>query len=109
MTKTMVVINEQHSLLEEQQGIIDNFQNVEFYKVPATGMTAGDMIYQSMRFVNDNVVFVSPVPYMLGLLAHNCTGEVYVMHNDNREKKELPNGKVISVVAKTGWVCLKVN
>jgi hypothetical protein len=26
-----------------------------------------------------------------------------VFHNDRREKKELPNGKVIMTVAKEGW------
>ena len=25
------------------------------------------------------------------------------LHNDRREKKELPNGKVIMAVAQTGW------
>jgi hypothetical protein len=27
----------------------------------------------------------------------------WVFSNDTREKKELPDGKVISVLAKTGW------
>jgi hypothetical protein len=30
--------------------------------------------------------------------------EFFVLHNDRREKKELPNGKVIMTVAKEGWM-----
>ena len=29
--------------------------------------------------------------------------QVLVFHNDKRQKRELPNGKIISVVAETGW------
>jgi len=29
---------------------------------------------------------------------------VHIFHNDNREKKELPNGKIIHTVAQKGWV-----
>lgn len=29
--------------------------------------------------------------------------KVLIFHNDNREKKELPGGKVVSVVSQTGW------
>ena len=73
-----------------------------------------DFLYQN----TDIVIFASPVPYMLmrlSDLAAQCidpnTGtkayaleRVYVFHNDNREKKELPNGKIIQTVASTGWI-----
>jgi hypothetical protein len=60
------------------------------------------------------VVFVSPIPALLLILAQR-DGErfgsgandglscVQVFHNNKREKKELPNGKIISVTATEGW------
>ena len=29
---------------------------------------------------------------------------VSVFHNDNRVAKELPNGKIVHVIAETGWI-----
>jgi len=54
------------------------------------------------------VVFASPIPYLIKLLSRqlNFTIDeglkhaynVLIFHNDKREKKELPNGKVIMTV-----------
>jgi hypothetical protein len=50
------------------------------------------------------VVFVSPIPAMIKrLVATKGADEVLIFCNDKREKKELPNGKVIYVVAQDGW------
>ena len=63
------------------------------------------------------VVFASPIPFMLKYLAkrsiraeylgdHAEESELYkvlVFHNDKREKKELPDGRIIQTVAATGW------
>ena len=72
----------------------------------------------------ETVIFVSPVPLMIkaaaadaacsharqddhgGLLPPAVNVNItkcLVMSNDRREKKELPNGKVISVVSQEGW------
>jgi uncharacterized protein (DUF111 family) len=48
---------------------------------------------------DQKVIFVSPIPALMKLMRH-----WKVFHNDNREKKELPNGKIIMTVAKKGWV-----
>jgi len=101
--KTIVIINEQHSLLPEQEKIISFFIQMETMKVPASGWT----IEEQKKIVNDwnpndIAIFVSPVPVLLALLA-NKLPTVGVFANDKREKKELPNGKIISVTAKTGW------
>lgn len=62
-----------------------------------------------------HVVFVSPIPYMMIQLTRkeyyiptleyvDQTGMfIKTFHNDNRDKKELPNGKIIYTVAKEGW------
>ncbi|HKL47951.1 MAG TPA: hypothetical protein VJ878_04705, partial [Candidatus Izemoplasmatales bacterium] len=60
-----------------------------------------------------NVVFVSPIQGMILDLATRSQQEAsecgklslrpWVFSNDTREKIELPNGEVISVLAKTGW------
>ena len=48
-------------------------------------------------------MFASPVPALIAL-AQRAGVEVKVLHNDKREKKELPNGKIIMTVAQAGWV-----
>jgi len=59
-------------------------------------------------------VFVSPVPCMIrelqALSVIPTEGPdmeqlyaVLIFHNDRREKKELPGGKIIYTVAETGW------
>lgn len=119
--RPVVIINEQHTLLEDQiDKLIERYPHGwEFLKVPAEGWDREkmDLIMESLTGM---VVFVSPIPYMINKLAYdlgcahggheanyrtsryNIT-EVMVMCNDKREKKELPNGKTISITAKTGW------
>lgn len=99
-----VIINEQHTMKKEQKEILEKeFKEIEFIKVPSEGWTLSEMrdIFQEIRM--GNVVFISPVPAMMKM----CSGvnhlPWYVFHNDQRTKKELPNGKIISVVADTGW------
>lgn len=147
--KVFVVINEQHSLLEEQARILQaNFAGAEIVRVPvpANGWSRhqmdeviGDLYYQLLRATpkfphlqNDPiasqyvevsygvkptaVVFVSPIPYMIKVLSQKAiAGEwgdggrtfaqygVFIFHNDRREKRELPNGKVVYAVAREGW------
>jgi len=38
----------------------------------------------------------------LGMVVGRET-RIRVLHNDNRQKKELPNGKIIMTVAETSW------
>jgi hypothetical protein len=120
-----IIINEQHSLLPEQEKILNTqFNSWEFYKVPANGWTLPEMKEIAKSLANDNVVFCSPVPVLLAELAKNAgfqdacskvengfSGQVpsvFVFHNDRREKKELPNGKVIFVIAKEGWQLVEI-
>ena len=64
------------------------------------------------------VVFASPVPFLMKELAQKAIAydwygdyegdlrhryDVLVFHNDRREKKELPDGRIIQTVAATGW------
>jgi len=110
-----VVINEQHTLLPDQERIIKEagYDKIDFIKVSADGWDKSQMddFINSYNYRND-IVFVSPIGYMIkhvsSLMALKTMnniqcGEVLVMCNDNRDKKELPNGKIISVVAKEGW------
>src|SRR5690554_3567804 len=141
MYKTIVIMNEQHSLLPEQEKILnekfnflaprvevdseyakwehaDPYEDVvcsgwNVMSVPAGGWSKEEIDNNVRKLKKaENVVFVSPVPYMLKIMTYNKgMGDelgydypnIYLFHNDNREKKELPNGKVISVIAQTGW------
>lgn len=129
--KAIVIINEQHSLLSDQNRILNSyFDSYELYKVPAEGWSIKQMneqvdndIIQENYNYSKAIVFASPVPYLLAHCA-SVSGRidtaredyglaipelyVYLFHNDKREKKELPNGKVISVVAKEGWQLVRI-
>jgi len=123
MEKVYVIINEQHKLFAEQEELLNQkFDGWEFLKVPAEGWTIEQQrtIVKTHFQRGETAVFASPVPHLLSTLSWsagawaNCCGnhipdnfaycrEVWVFHNDVREKKELPNGKIIQVVAEKGW------
>ena len=110
-----IFINEQHSLLPEQEQLLkENFgynEDFEFIKIPAEGYNLQQMQDIYMRLRKGYAVFVSPVPVLLGTvagMAYMTEVAVYVFHNDNREKKELPDGRIIQTVAKTGWQLIRV-
>jgi len=128
MGKVLVVINEQHSLMPDQERILsERFGSFDFMKVPSAGWTLAEQVDIAGGFEGsevDHVVFASPVPVLLAkcaaFSAHASLADaantgrvieypaVWVLHNDHRDKKELPNGKVISVVAQEGWELVRV-
>ena len=108
--KAMVVINEQHSLLDEQLSLLDtNFhyhngsKGWELLKVPAEGWTLTEQLKRVVELEGREVVFLSPIPAMIKWLSKRDAEKVFLFINDTREKKELPGGKIIFVVPKTGW------
>ena len=110
-----VILNEQHTLLENQKELISNKfgDQWEFLSVPAAGWNRKEIGEVAKELANDTVVFASPIPLLLGTLAYEqgCGSaklQTFLLHNDKREKKELPTGKVISVVAKTGWELIPI-
>ena len=123
-TKAFVIINEQHKLFPEQEEILQKrYDEIEFVKVPASGWTLEEMrqiaedLHNKIPFdygYGNAIVFASPIPYLLRELAQRAVGcdydigvivfyDVLVFHNDKREKKELPDGRIIQTVAATGW------
>jgi len=107
----LLIINEQHSLFKEQKEMLENY-DYETIKVPSIGWTLDEqkqVVQDLMEVMNTKhhvLVFASPVPYllkMMSLLSAEDNFITLVFHNDNREKLELPNGKIIHKVAKTGW------
>jgi hypothetical protein len=103
-----IIINEQHTLSENQVNVLNETFNPVNYrhilvKVPATGLNLKEQM-EICNTVEGKVVFVSPIPAMIKrLVATKGADEVLIFCNDKREKKELPNGKVIYVVAQDGW------
>ena len=99
-------MNEQHTLLVDQETQLSemwDFSEVEknLVSIPATGLTYNQQITIADSLTGI-ILFVSPLPAMMSYLAQN-NRKFLVFHNDKREKKELPNGKIIFTVAKTGW------
>ena len=122
--KVKIIINEQHNLLPDQDRVLketfsEEKHQFEFVKSPAGGWTLEEMNEKIKELQQaDIIVFVSPIPYMLKRLSysegynaayeppfppHLHAPRVLVFHNDRREKKELPGGRIIQVVAQTGW------
>ncbi|NTW13832.1 MAG: hypothetical protein HGA31_02250 [Candidatus Moranbacteria bacterium] len=118
--RRIVVMNESHKLFPEQKTLLqEKFGTYEILSVPEEGWTLEEMrgVADSIDLWQDQVLFVSPVPYLLATLSFKA-GEmcglvgpipedrrgVYIFHNDLREKKELPGGRIVSVTATTGWV-----
>ena len=123
MKKVKVIMNEQHKLMEEQIKILNERfgESWEIYPVPEKGWSLEEMkrVYEELKsgYV---IVFASPIPYLIMKLAHDegyyiaasenplygatyTSSTVLIFHNDKREKKELPNGRIVHVVAQTGW------
>lgn len=122
MKKVYVILNEQHRLLPDQERLLnERFGDAwEIYHVPADGWTLAEQRKKRDELETaDAVIFASPVPYLLKELSfyqgasHMASlenmkvsygrPEVLVFHTDKREKKELPDGRIISVVAAEGW------
>lgn len=123
--KLEIVINEQHSLKKEQRELLEkqfplNRWNHNYIKVPDAGWSFDEQTQQAGELTGKTVVFVSPVPYLLASVSRSqgyaeskeiqeYNTDTYLFHNDNREKKELPNGRTISVVAETGWELVSIS
>ncbi|HBF78254.1 MULTISPECIES: hypothetical protein [Clostridium] len=121
MDKVKVILNEQHQLMGEQKQILDKKfpEGWEIISVPATGWMLKEVNKAAEELRGQTVVFASPIPALIEKLSFQQGSEwgrffetgvecetnthVFVFHNDKREKKELPGGKVIQVVASTGW------
>ena len=112
--KATLIINENHSLSENQKELLKIFDKIEYLKVPSAGWTAEEQMAVCRKLWlsdrNTAIVFVSPIPYLLAQIASDVNTRcysLYVFHNDNREKKELPNGQIIFSIPKTGWKLLR--
>ena len=125
--RNVVIINEAHSLLSEQEKILnERFDSYEFLYVPREGWSYEDQLRIARSLVEEggSVIFVSPVPVLLAYIGFyrgygragidigqpfvGCNTSLYLFHNDHREKKELPDGRIIQVVSQTGWQLVEI-
>lgn len=109
--KVLVVINEQHSVLESQKEELDGlFGEGEWERlnIPAAGLNQKDIEDLVEHTIDDVIVFLSPIPLFIALRhAWSMYNDTYLFFNPNREKKELPNGKIIFAVPQDGWELLQ--
>ena len=96
----VVVMNEQHTLLPAQEALLP--EKYTMVPVPASGWDLEMIRAKSDQWGSREVILVSPIPALMSIRAKEGL-PFRVMHNDKREKKELPDGKIISVLAKDGW------
>jgi len=115
MKQAFIIINEQHMLLKNQVEVLQK-AGFEFFTclVPATGWNLKKIREQARVFelakksATKNkrrleIIFASPVPALMSILSQRGI-RFKVFHNDFREKKESPNGKIIMAIAQVGWM-----
>ena len=88
--------------------------DLEFFHVPAEGWTIDEQFSVANELLEQKpfaIVFVSPIPFLLKLLSFRgglkcARGEnfpfIWIFHNDRREKKELPDRRIVNTEAKEG-------
>lgn len=118
--RNIIIINEQHNLLPQQKEIIirELGGEIELKKIPSEGLSRQQiegLVEELSKLDTVNIIVLSPIPLLLGRLAHKAgeldgrydwmclRSHIYILHNDKREKVELPNGTVRSVISKEGW------
>ena len=114
MPQVRYVINKAHSLMVEQEQILNSLisegDDLIRVDVPEEGLTLEQQIELSHSLMDemngdDYLIFVSPIPCMIGYICSTIESSknILIFGNDKREKKELPNGRIVQVISKTGW------
>jgi len=125
MNRIKVVINGSHKLLPQQIALLGG--EYELIKIPEEGLSSEE-IYRLKHALTESierghsVVILSPIPLLVKLLyswyERNTKtdkygerlparyGKLLLFHNDKREKKLLPDGREVTVVAQDGWELL---
>lgn len=119
-----IIINEQHSLNPAQHRILgERFESFEMIEIPAQGLPLAQQKDLASDLLGDAtpVVFVSPVPLLLAIMAGKCGRDlahrdcgdpcigypqVFLFHNDSRSKAETAGATITSIVATEGWTLL---
>ncbi|MGM8331807.1 hypothetical protein [Clostridium perfringens] len=116
-TKAKVILNEQHSLLPNQQEMLNKKfgeNGWEIFSIPSNGWTLREQLEKVEELKGSfeketKIVFASPLPIMIAhLVSWKQWETIFIFHNDKREKKELSNGKIIFTVAQKGWQLVEV-
>jgi hypothetical protein len=124
--KVVVIINEQHKLLPDQERLLNHTfpEGWSRWDVPADGLTAAEQAEAAADLCEEPVIIASPVPFLTARLAAikaaraqrslfiDTQINIWVFHNDKRVAKEIPDGKggvrVVHTVAPEGWQLLEV-
>lgn len=125
---TYLIINETHSLLPDQIRELEENEITEYeeIRIPKEGWDLQTRMDKAWEWVRrgGRYIFVTPEPIMLARLAyyvghgaHFIDGvpalgydvELYIFSNDRREKKELPDGRIIQTVAREGWKLVRID
>lgn len=119
-----IIINEQHSLNPAQRRILgERFTSFDLVQIPGTGLSRSsqEALARELLTSLDPVVFVSPVPLLLAIMAGHCarslparnehtqpsgTPSVFLFHNDNRAKTEISAGQISTILSPDGWELL---
>jgi len=112
MEKAIIVINEDHNLLPVQEAQLKGrFGKWATFAVPKGGLPSDKQraLAEGLWELHEDIIFVSPVPMALATAAllkgkeRSGRHRVWLFVNDKREKKALPDGRVISILAFDGW------
>lgn len=124
--KALVVFNQAHKLLPQQEELLNaNFpRGWQILPVPEEGWDFERQCELAAELCEHPLVFASPVPFLLARVAAikaaraqrdlflTIKVDLWVFHNDSRVAREVPDGKgavkVIHTVAPHGWILAKV-
>lgn len=119
-----IILNEQHSLNPAQRRVLgERFESFTLVPIPSTGLSRGEqeVLAEELLRSIDPVVFVSPVPLLLAIMAGRCgrtvaarkvdvhpsgTPPVFLFHNGSRTKTETFDGRINTVLNPEGWELL---
>ncbi|MDZ5005859.1 hypothetical protein GNF40_06875 [Clostridium perfringens] len=108
--KVIIVKNEQHTLLKEQKVILESkFSEYEYLNIYKEGISIKEQleIIKYLLKKKVDIIFLSPIPLMLGKLSKYSQNSVYVFTNSKRNKSE-KNGKITFNIENSGWKLLKI-
>lgn len=110
MAQILLVINEQHQVMDDQTRALDERfgkGSWERLNVPSEGWTTVEQVAKVEEVADATLVFASPIPAMMLEAVRRESGATHALVNDRREKKEFQqkdgSTKIVFVVAPTGW------
>ncbi len=103
----IIIINEKHVLRPQQKEMIDEvFAYTQIYHSPADGWTQRECLEVAKDLIHQpdyaHFVFISPIPYLVGIMGTIVPERTWIFHNNVRNKIKVGT-KEVSKPDPNGW------